>query len=177
MSGLCFRLLYCATLDFLFYSLCDIGHFFERWPSTHLFVFQIVNLRICLLAFAYTLILSHQPRNVNTFMLKNAPFQRHFCSSLMKRQLVLLSDVFSRRIEPFIRDCRRKWAEAKDISARAGESVYCHGQHFGHFDLSPLLCSVFVRLDLIPFGHHGALDWDARFLCELRDDLIAPFLV
>lgn len=78
MSGLCFRLLYCATLDFLFYTLCDIGHFFERWPSTHLFLFLIVNFRICSLAFAYTLILSHQPQIVNTFMLKNAPFSEAF---------------------------------------------------------------------------------------------------
>ena len=140
-------------------------------------MFLIVNFRICSLHLLILLSYHSRPKKSIPLCLKMPHFLRHFCSSLKKRQLVLLFDVFSRRIEPFVRDCRWEWAEAEDISARAGESVYCYSQHFGHFDLSPLLCSVFVRLDLIPFGHHGALDWDARFFCELRDDLIAPFLV
>lgn len=137
-----------------------------------LLIFAFARLHLLILLYYHT-----RSKMSIPLCLKMPHFLRHFCLSLMKRQLVLLPDVFSRQIEPFVRDCRRKWAEAEDISARAGESIYCHGQHLGHFDLSPLLCSVFVRLDLIPFGHHGALDWDASFFCELRDDLIAPALV
>lgn len=137
-----------------------------------LLIFAFARLHLLILLSYHT-----SPKLSIPLCLKMPLFLGHFCSSLKKRQLVLLFDVFSRRIEPFVRDCRWEWAEAEHISARAGESVYCYSQHLGHFDLSPLLCSVFVRLDLIPFGHHRALNRNPRLFSELCDDLVAPFLV
>lgn len=78
MSGLFFGFFIVRRLTSAFIHCATSDISLKDGRPLIFFVFQIVNLRICLLAFAYTLILSHQPRNVNTVMLKNAPFSEAF---------------------------------------------------------------------------------------------------
>lgn len=78
MSGLCFGFFIVRRLTFIFIHCATSDISLKDGRPLIFFVFQIVNLRICSVAFAYTLILSQPPRNVNTFMLKNAPFSEAF---------------------------------------------------------------------------------------------------
>lgn len=79
-------------------------------------------------------------------------------------------------LQIFVRDYRREGGLAENPAAVAGKPVDrgCGQSLKLHL---PAPRSDFLAVKLAPFEHHDSRDWEPRFVCDLKLQLLLPALV